>query len=417
MPTAEAADPVPMDENDLRLLIGPASLTAQELAATYPAGVPIRLAAFVAQKKGLEQIEDAIRDFRFNATHVGESSSRQIHVLVIGETGRPDRWQLNGYSRPTTPRLSRIAEVVSFTDTVSAWAWTRMSVPVILTRKSPQDSRAFFQEKSLIAAFREAGFKTYWLSTQSPLGPHDSSIALHAREADYSRFLNPTDYRGAGVHDGVLLGPLSDILAQNEPRQLVVLHTLGSHFNYADRYPAGFDKFRPSQTGERAPSLHDSSQKEAMNNSYDNSIYYTDWLLSEIIERLRSTDSRATLLYVADHGENLFDGACTKSGHGHSTEFDFRVASMWWNSPQYGRARPDSIALVRERRDAALSTSHIFHTMLDAADIHYPGQDLSQSVLSANWTRRTRPVQGGYDFDASARDPVCLSLTRAPQRS
>jgi glucan phosphoethanolaminetransferase (alkaline phosphatase superfamily) len=292
-----------------------------------------------------------------------------------------------------------------------------MSVPVILTRKSPKDNRAFFPEKSLIAAFREVGFKTYWLSTQSPLGPHDSSIALHAREAEHSRFLNPTDYRGAGVHDGALLEPLSDILARDEPRQLIVLHTLGSHFNYADRYPDGFDKFQPSQTGELAPSLHDRSQKEAMNNSYDNSVYYTDWLLSEIIARLRATDSRATLLYVADHGENLFDGECTKSGHGHSTEFDFRVASIWWNSPQYSKDRPDSVALVGERRDAALSTSHVFHTMLDAADIHYPGQDLSRSILNSDWIRRPRPVQGGYDFDSTPRDPVCLSLKRAPQRS
>jgi glucan phosphoethanolaminetransferase (alkaline phosphatase superfamily) len=292
-----------------------------------------------------------------------------------------------------------------------------MSVPVILTRKPPQDTRAFFPEKSLIAAFREAGFKTYWLSTQSPLGPHDSSIALHARESHYSRFLNPTDYRGAGVHDGALLGQLADILARDEPRQLIVLHTLGSHFNYADRYPAEFDVFQPSQTGARTPSLHDRSQKEAMNNSYDNSIYYTDWLLSEIIAQLLGTDARATLLYVADHGENLFDGACTKSGHGHSTELDFRVASMWWNSPQYARARPEAIALVGERRDAALSTSHVFHTLLDAADIHYPGQDLSQSVLNEDWIRRPRPVQGGYDFDSAARDPLCLSLKRVPRHS
>ena len=417
MPTAEAADAGSMDENDLRLLTGPASITAQELAATYPAGVPIRLAAFMDQRRGLAQTEETLRDFRFNASHVGESPSRQVHVLVIGETGRPDRWQLNGYRRPTTPRLSRISDVVSFTDTVSAWAWTRMSVPVILTRKPPQDTRAFFPEKSLIAAFREAGFKTYWLSTQSPLGPHDSSIALHAREADHSRFLNPTDYRGAGVHDGALLGPLADILARDEPRQLIVLHTLGSHFSYADRYPAGFDVFQPSQTGKRTPSLHDRSQKEAMNNSYDNSIYYTDWLLSEIIGQLRGTDSRATLLYVADHGENLFDGACTKSGHGHSTELDFRVASIWWNSPQYAMVRPASIEFLRGRRDSALSTSHVFHTMLDAADIHYPGEDLTESVLSATWISRPRLVQGGHDFDEAVREPVCLSLKRAPRHS
>jgi glucan phosphoethanolaminetransferase (alkaline phosphatase superfamily) len=390
------------------------SLSAKQLMESYPAGVPFRLASFVRARNGLLDATSALRDFRFGAVQEASANSREVYVLVIGETGRPDRWQLNGYARRTNPRLAKIDNVTSFTNVTTPWAWTRMSVPIILTRKPAHETHAFFAEKSLIAAFREAGFRTYWLSTQSPLGPHDSSIALHAKEADEVHFLNPADYRGRGILDGALLEPFRKVLAKNENRQLIVLHTLGSHYSYADRYPDEFDVFRPSQKGRKDASLHHRRQKAELNNSYDNSVLYTDYLLAEVIERLVASGSQSSLLYIADHGENLFDGVCDKSGHGHATERDFRVASIWWNSPSYTSANPEKAALLQQRRDVPMTTSHVFHTLLDAASIRYPEEDLSRSLLRTNWSPRPRWTQTGLDFDTAARDPICKTLTARP---
>lgn len=402
---------------DSMILPPSSSLTADLLEESWPIGVPIRITNFMTQREGLQHATQTLRDFRFHATQVTPPTGREIHVLVIGESGRPDRWQLNGYTRSTTPRLATMENLTSFPDVTTGWAWTRMSVPVILTRKSATDARAFFPEKSLITAFREAGFRTYWYSTQSPLGTHDSSIALHAQEADEARFMNPADYKGSGAYDDALLTPLDQALARDEPRQLIVLHTLGSHYNYADRYPDAFDRFKPSLKHHPAPSMHDRTQKEAMNNSYDNSVLYTDHVLAEIIERLKNTRAVASLLYIADHGENLFDGECDKSGHGHATERDFRVASIWWHSDSYASFRQDKVRQAHSHREAPLTTSHVFHTMLDAANIRYPGEDLSRSLLSDAWLPRPRPTQAGLDFDTAPRDPACKTLTHTPTDS
>ncbi len=392
-----------------------ASFTSTRLEGSYPAGLPFRVMSFISQRNGLREAQQKISGFKFNAKQIPETSERQIHVLVIGETGRPDHWQLNGYSRHTTPRLAAMDDVTSLTNVTTGWAWTRMSVPVMITRKPANNTSAFFAEKSLVSAFHEAGFKTYWLSVQGPLGLHESSIALHAHEADETQFLNNADYRGSGAYDGNLLEPLNEVLAKNEPKQLIVLHTLGSHYNYADRYPAEFNVFTPSLTDITNDNMYDKTQKEFMNNSYDNSVLYTDYILAEIISRLKTTNAQATLLYTADHGENLFDGDCDKSGHGQGTEYDFRVASLWWNSNQYSQAQPDKVARIHERKDAPLTTEHVFHTMLNLANIHYPDENMSRSLASASWKPNSRWTQGdflsgGLDFDTAPRDTACKKL-------
>lgn len=342
-------------------------------------------------------------------------AAREIYVLMIGETLRPDRLQLNGYPRPTTPRLSGRGDVVSWQNMISPWAWTRMSVPVILSRKSPQDHRYFPTEPSLVQAFTEAGFKTYWLSTQSPLGVHDSSIALHASEADEVQYLNPIGYKKEGFYDDVLVTAMARILKKNEPKQLIVLHTLGSHFNYNDRYPANFDLFKPSfkAPAHQGPALnmHNRLHKEALNNAYDNSVAFTDAVVFTMIEQLEATGARASFMLVSDHGENLFDGDCDKSGHGHSTEYDYRVGALWWGSSTLKQQSPAIYPQFEALTQSPLMTSQVFETMLDLAAIKLPASDKipnrTHSLLGRHAAMQPRLLATGVDFDAAERQGVC----------
>lgn len=405
--THEATMAYQIEQGDGRLI------TASALIKSYPAGVFFRVKSFLSQITGLRKAAEKIESFQFNAEQLPASADREIYVLVIGETGRADRWQLNGYHRETTPLLSKTQGAVSLSDTITGWAWTRMSVPVIITRKQSSNQNVFFPEKSIVSAFGEAGFKTYWLTTQGPLGLHESSVALHAQEADETRFLSLTDYQGDNIYDGALLKPLKEVLAKDEKKQFIVLHTLGSHYDYSNRYPKSFDRFLPSLKGNKQASLHKTSQREVMNNSYDNSILYTDYVLSQFITALKNTGEQAALFYTSDHGENLFDNECLISGHGHGTEADFRVASLWWNSEKYESVHPEKVTNLKNRHNKPLTTEHVFNTLLDAADIRYPDEKLSQSIISKQWKPAARWTQVRLDFDKSDRDPVCRKLISA----
>ncbi|WP_324710577.1 phosphoethanolamine transferase [Pseudomonas citronellolis] len=377
-----------------------------DLKSSYPLGVMLRWADYYYQQRALTALSEHMKEFRFNAISVRASSKRQVYVLIIGETGRPDRWSLNGYGRDTTPRLRQTDGVVSFKNFVSSWAWTRMSVPIILTRKNPLDRSDYFFEKSLVSAFHEAGFKTYWISTQMPFGIKDSAISIYAQEADERYFLNPSDYMRPGRYDGVMLSRFREVLSRGEAKQLIVLHTLGGHFNYVDRYPEEFEVYRPSLRGVVAD-LHDRNQKDLMSNSYDNSVVYLDYFASEVVSSLKQLQADSSVFYVADHGENLFDGDCGFSGHGYNTERDFRVASFWWASPEFRAAYPEYYNYAAGRIYSPLATYNVFYSFLDLAGIKYPGFDFSKSIFSPAWHPRSRPLQNGVDFDKATFSGAC----------
>jgi len=390
----------------------PLPYSYEKFHATYPLNMLIAVNEFVKQKQAVADIAESTALFKFSARQTDIPAQRQIYVLVIGETLRPDRLQLNGYNRATTPRLSGTKNVISYTNMVSPWAWTRMSVPVILSRKSATDQRYFPTETSVVAAFKEAGFSTAWLSTQSPLGVHDSSIALHASEAEQVQYLNPVGYKKEGFYDDILLPAFERVLQQNEQKQLIVLHTLGSHFSYADRYPQAFDLFTPSGKGQSI-SMHDQNSKVLLNNAYDNSVAYTDFILFNLIKQLEQSQSISGLFYVSDHGENIFDGQCNKSGHGHNTERDYRVASILWTSELYNLQYPQKKSLAEQRREQPLVTTNVFHSFLDLAGIEYPDQKLTKSWLSPDWRPSSRILQQGLDFDKATRVGECQEL-KAP---
>lgn len=376
---------------------------------SFPLNLLLAGNEFRVQQQALSKVAAKSRDFQFGAAQPEVLGERQIYVLVIGETLRPDRLQLNGYGRATTPELASMPGVISFKDMVSPWAWTRMSVPVIISRKTAANHSYFFDEKSVVAAFGEAGFRTYWLSTQSPLGVHDSSVALHASEADEVQYLNPVGYKKEGFYDEVLLDAFKRVLAKQEQKQLIVLHTLGSHFSYTDRYPPAFDRFLPSGKGQKI-GMHDKANRELLNNAYDNTVLYTDFIVAGLIRQLQQQQAIASLLLVSDHGENIFDGDCDKSGHGHNTEFDYRVGALWWGSELFSQQFPQKILQLSQAARQPLLTSQTFHTMLQLADIHYPTQQSMLSFASPTFKPQSRLLWTGVDFDKAEKTGQCRQL-------
>ncbi len=321
-----------------------------------------------------------------------------MHVLVIGETGRADHWALNGYSRDSTPRLSSRNDLISFTKFYSRATFTRLSVPVILSRKPPGSVEATFGERSLLQAAREAGYHTVWLSNQAPMGFHDSPITVLAKDADDVRFVSPVDYRHAGVRDEDLLPHVRRLLAADQRDLFLVIHTMGSHFRYRDRYRPEDAVFLPDKPEHGDARLYDPNHKEYLVNGYDNSIRATDRFLDGLIAQLGKLDAASWMFYVADHGEALFDDCRAESGHGQSSPATHHVAAVWWGSEAYIKHAPEAVRNLRANADAMLSTSMVFDTTTRLAGIDVPGYRQSydffprQSLVFLSILRRCRSM-------------------------
>ena len=100
-------------------------------------------------------------DFKFNSVRTGQADGkREIYVLVVGETSRAMEWSLYGYERNTTPRMKGLDGLVHFTDVVTQSNNTHKSVPIILSAASAENYGVIYDEKSIVTAFKEAGFRT-----------------------------------------------------------------------------------------------------------------------------------------------------------------------------------------------------------------------------------------------------------------
>lgn len=386
---------------------------ARIFVSTWPFGLSMRGYEFWRERQYLAALADKSREFRFGAQQTGTLSAPQLVVMVIGESSRFDRWGLNGYQRDTTPLLKTESNLISLSNVITAVSATRLSVPVLVSRKpATQSLKAGFQEKSFLSAFKEAGFKTYWISNQMSFGQFDTPVSVFAKEADVTQFLNLGGFSSRVSYDEVLLAPLKGALGDPSPKKLIVLHTLGNHWNYSHRHPRDFDKWQPSLFGIENPVYTDLNIKQQLNNSYDNSILYTDWFLSQVIHVLKSSKQMASMIYVADHGQTLYDGNCKLAFHGHNTQFEFHVPALVWYSDLYRIAHPGKVNELLRNRRAKLSTENIFHSLVDMADIRYQSEQLEWSFVSREFRQHKRYVDsyGWTDYDNASFKGDCREV-------
>ena len=382
-------------------------------ASTWPFGLMWRGVDFYKERKHLGELGERNRNFAFGAHQAEKNKDPEIVVMVIGESARYDRWSINGYERDTNPLLSKEANLVTLPDIITSVSATRLSVPVIVSRKpATQALKDGFAEKSFLTAYKEAGFKTYWLSNQISFGQFDTPVSVFAKEADVVQFLNLGGFTNNSNFDQILLQPLKNAMADPAPKKLIVLHTLGSHWNYSQRYPKEFDKWQPSLFGVDKPVYTDTAIKPQLNNSYDSSILYTDWFLSHVIDTLRDTHELTSMMYVADHGQTLYDGSCNLAFHGHNTQFEFHIPAMVWYSDQYQERYPDKVKQLLRHRKARLATENVFHTLLDIGDIHYPDERPEWSFVNAQFKQHKRYVDsyGWTNYDNATIKGDCREV-------
>ncbi len=329
--------------------------------------------------------------YMFNAvdTDTVSNSPGKVIVVVIGETSRADHWQLAGYKRPTTPRLSRRHDVRFYPKTLSESNTTHKSVPLMLSHLSASTfNDSVFYSGSIVDAFKEAGYMTAWLSNQAH---NHSLIDFYSQRADFADYLcdeHPED--SPTRFDIDLASRLKDFIAnQASGRNLfVVLHTYGSHFNYHERYPAAEAVFRPDNSA-----VASKENKGNLVNAYDNSILATDKTLDSIIETLEACGRPAAMAYAADHGEDIFDDGRERFLHAspNPTYYQLHVPMLVWMSEGLADRFPEKARSLKANESKNVSSSEsMFHTVADLAGLSLPALDRSFSLCSPSYREPLR---------------------------
>ena len=220
-------------------------------------------------------------------------------VFILGESVRADHLQLNGYARETNPLLSKRKNIISFSNMYTSNTYTAASIPQILTNASLSDD--YNQPKySLIDILNQAHIQTTWIGNQTP----EKSYEMFIKQSGFSKIIDPlhSELSFQKTYDEKLI-PLFKSLYQPNQNQFTTIHMMGSHWWYETRYPASFRKFKPVIQSKNIPS----NSTEEMINSYDNTLVYLDFFINEIIQEVEKQNTKALIIYLADHGELLVE--------------------------------------------------------------------------------------------------------------
>ena len=373
----------------------------------YPVNVCYNLYLAFERNAASENYREASRDFKFDARSEHDAEAPEVYVMVVGETARAHNFSLYGYLRDTNPLLSKTPGIIAFPDATTQSNTTHKSVPMLLSAASAEDFERLFHEKGILAAFKEAGFHTVFISNQQP---NHSFIDFLGEQADEHYFLKTEDaskgnhYDAGNHYDEELLKKLDEILPEADAsssshyryrKLFVVLHTYGSHFNYQERYPRSFAYFKPDSRSEAKP-----ENRQDLLNAYDNTIRYTDYILHGIVERLQKwekvqakTDGvysqpTSAMLYTSDHGENIFDDDRRLFLHAapKASDYELHVPFIIWTSEGFGKQYPGAWKALGENRTKQVQTSlSAFHTMLGIGGIRTPYRLDKYSVASGKY--------------------------------
>ncbi|EFY5832283.1 phosphoethanolamine transferase [Shigella sonnei] len=338
--------------------------------ATYTPFFNLNYFALAAKEhQRLLSIANTVPYFQLSVRDTGIDT----YVLIVGESVRVDNMSLYGYTRSTTPQVeAQRKQIKLFNQSISGAPYTALSVPLSLTADSVLSHDIHNYPDNIINMANQAGFQTFWLSSQSAFrqnGTAVSSIAMRAMETVYVRGF-----------DELLLPHLSQALQQNtQQKKLIVLHLNGSHEPACSAYPQSSAVFQPQDDQDAC---------------YDNSIHYTDSLLGQVFELLK--DRRASVMYFADHGLERDPTKKNVYFHGgrEASQQAYHVPMFIWYSPVLG----DGVDRTTENN--IFSTAYNNYLINAWMGVTKPEQPKTLEEVIAHYKGDSRVVDANHDvFD------------------
>lgn len=308
------------------------------------------------------------KNFEFKAKDVSDEEY-STYILIIGETHRHDYLEKYAYSKEYNPNLVDAREngdMYVFTNTTSGFYYTTASVPVILTRKPIEYDNRFYEEKSLISAFKEAGYTTYTLSYTKKTQPEDDAMNMIFLEAD--QYINHVD-TSETFDDVGMLPFIKDILADKKvKKKLLVIKMIGAHYLYEDRYTKDYDIHQPSfktvpDTGEAA------NDPILLKNSYKNAVIYSMNFVDQLAKLIKQQEEPVLMTFISDHGTVLFDDDKAKyigrAKGAYHVGFFIMGNDIFWENTDY-QIRNN----LNNHQNESITQEYFFETYLSLAKIN-----------------------------------------------
>lgn len=342
----------------LLVLIGSQILISQIIVPQVSSFVNFSLNAQVYLRKHIKMVDELISlpNIASLESNFTEDKDGLITVLFVGEAARSDHFQINGYHRATTPNLMKRmekGEIITYPNALSYETRTTDSMIGIFT-----DATLAYrtpQYGSFVNLFDKHGFQTAFFHNH--LGPIDYAMKAFTDKC-HSCFVTRI-WQHQSIPD------INKFISTKASKNIfLVLQTQGSHYPYSEGYPSEFSNFKPDQN-----MTLNSSENPDLINAYDNTIYYLDYCINEIIKILEN--KRAIFIYVSDHGESLGEeGRYIHAGRMTAME-QRKVPFIIWMSKKYKDTHPNIMETLKSHESQTISHDFLFYSVPGLSDIRF----------------------------------------------
>lgn len=300
-----------------------------------------------------------------------------VYVLVIGELQNRAHMQAYNYHRATTPWLDSMKNdknMLLFTKVYSCHTHTVPTLLYALTAKNQYNNIAVKNAVSVLEVAEAAGFETVWLSNQVKYSAWDTPVTSIASEANQQKWINSTlgESTNTDYFDGKLIEELEKIKITD--KMLIVMHLMGNHGSYEQRYPKAFEKYDGKNTIDK----------------YDNSIIYNDYVMSQVYKRARKIPNFKGLVYCSDHAD-----AIDKNLSHDAAQFDFDMTHIplyIYLSDSYIQNNSAKYKSLEKQKNKLFTNDLLFNLMLGVLginlnNIYEPNNDPTADTFDNNKER------------------------------
>ena len=337
-------------------------------------------------------------------------------VLIIGESYSKAHCQLYGYPQKDTPRQRRLERggwLTKFNDVVSCWNLTSFVFKNVLSMHVVGEKGEWCDYPLFPELFRKAGYQVTFLTNQFLLAAgqavYDFSGGFFLNDPVLSKA--QFDLRNTSLHrfDEGLLSDYDNFLNEGKinlkGNNLLIFHLIGQHVSYNTRYPKDRAKWHADDYKELRPDIAGDHYRRRMIAAYDNACLYNDSIVTQIVKRFEDKD--AIVVYMPDHGEEIFEPGRDIICRNHSAavdwplaHYEFEVPFWIWCSRKYAHREPEVFKAIKDAKNRRFMTDALPHMMVWLAGISSKDYNDKYNLLSPNYDEsRPRFLKNSVDYD------------------
>ena len=387
-------------------VVRPAQLSTMSYLYMAPVErIYIGTTSCIADAELLAKYSANARNFDVGAIEHTRDMKGVTVVVVLGESMRRNYMHCYGYPLENTPKQDSLVgtgDLVLFSDAISSAAWTTGSISQSVsfyTLEGPE--KEWYKYPALPLVLSKAGYYTYWVSNQEKQGSGVQPVPTIASTADSTRFVrNRTAGDWNTSMDSDILPLLFDRTKAPAGKDLFeVVHLMGSHSPYSERYIHEKAAFAPDDLPKTLPNgkpTPTDAKRRGIICDYVNSIHYNDQVVAQIFQRYSQTP--AIVIYLSDHGQAVFENPERPDYYEHEvSQAGLMIPLMVYTSPALREEHPEIYEQIVAAKDRKIMTDLLANSICGLLGVKTKYYNARQDFFSSEYDNARRRLVQAYD--------------------